>query len=103
MDSIGSSYIAWPDLIIFGVAIALYRGLTIVPPNSLMGRVLALVCGLIILSIIVVIPSADNLNSKGVHVLSYVGFGLAFGLLQWNDARAKTKPTPASPPERQSS
>jgi len=66
-----------------------------------MGRVLALVCGLIIVSIMVVIPIADDLNSKGIQVLSYVGMGLAFGLLQWNDARAKTKPTPASPPERQ--
>ena len=95
MDSIGSSYIAWSDLIIFGVAIGLYRGLTTVPPNSLMGRVLALICGLIIVSITVVIPIANDLTSNGVLVLSYVGMGLAFGLLQWNDARAETKLKPA--------
>lgn len=100
MDSIGSSYIAWPDLIIFGVTVVLYWSLTKVPPNSLMGRVLALVCGLVIVSIIVVIPSANNLSSNGIHVLSYVGIALAFGLLEWNSARDKTKPTPVSPPER---
>ena len=101
MDSIGSSYIALPDLIIFGAAIVLYRCLTTVPANTLRGRVLALISGFIIVAIIVVIPIADNLSSNGIHVLSYVGFALAFGLLEWNDARAQTKLTPASPPERQ--
>ena len=103
MDRIGSSYIALPDLIIFGVAIALYWCLTTLPPNSLIGRVLALVCGFIIVSIIVVIPLADNLTSNGIDELSLVGIGLALGLLQWNRGKAKSKLTPASPPERQSS
>jgi hypothetical protein len=64
---------------------------------------ISVVCGCIIVSIMVVIPIADNLNSKGIQVLSCVVIGLALDLWRWNDARAKTKPTPASPPERQSS
>ena len=103
MYRIGSSYIALPDLIIFGVAIALYWCLTTQPPNSLIGRVLALVCGFVIVSIIVMISLADNLTSNGVDELSVIGIGLAFGLLRWNRARAKSKLTPSSPPECQSS
>jgi hypothetical protein len=35
MAEIGSSYIAFPDLIICGVAVALFYCLTTLPPNSL--------------------------------------------------------------------
>ena len=104
MDKIGSSYIALPDLIICGVAIVLYYCLTTRPPNSLIARVLALVCGFVLVSIILVIPLADNLTSDGTKELAFIGMGLAFGLLEWNKARAKSKLTPAtSPPECQSS
>jgi hypothetical protein len=99
MDNIGSSYIALPDLIIFCVTIALYWCLTTAPPNSLIGRVLALVSGFIIVSIIVVIPTADNLSSDGIKVLSFSGISLALGLLRWDRTRGKTKLTLPSPPE----
>ena len=103
MDRIGSSYIALPDLIIFGVAIALYWCLTTLPPNSLIARVLAIVCGFVIVSIILVIPLADNLTRDGINELSAIAIGLAFGLWDWNKARAKSKLTTVSPPECQSS
>jgi hypothetical protein len=103
VDKIGSSYIALPDLIICGVAIVLYYCLTIFPPNSLIARVLALVCGFVIVSIILVIPLAENLTSDGIRELSVIAIGLAYGLLDWNRARAKSKLTPVSPPECQSS
>jgi hypothetical protein len=45
MGEIGSSYIAWPDLLIFGVAMGLFYGVTTCPPGSLEGRVLAILCG----------------------------------------------------------
>ena len=92
MDKIGSSVIAVPDLILAGVAIVLYWWLDTVPPNSLKGRVLALVCGLMIVSIVLVIPLANNLTSNGIHLLAYVGICLALSLLKWNSARvAQTK------------
>jgi hypothetical protein len=62
-----------------------------------------LVCGFVILSIILVIPLAYNLTSDGTKELAFIGMGLAFGLWEWNKARAKSKLTAASPPERQSS
>jgi hypothetical protein len=96
MDKIGSSYIALPDLIIFGLAIALLHRLTTLPPNSLLCRVLAVLSGFIVLAIIVVIPVANNLTHSGVFELSFAGIGLAIGLLKWNDARVESKL--ASPP-----
>lgn len=87
MDKIGSSYIALPDLIIVGVAIVLYWGLTTLPPNSFLSRVLALFCGFVIVSIMVVIPLASDLTSEGIEVLAPVGIGLALGLRGWNRAR----------------
>ena len=99
MEQIGSSHIALPDLIIFGVAIVLYYCLRTQPPNSLPGRVCALICGLMMVSAIVVIPLAGNLTRKGIEALSYLGLFLAFGLLDWNRERAKSKLTSATPPE----
>ena len=94
MDKIGSSYIALPDLIIFGVAIVLYYCLTTLPPDSLIGRALALVAGFVIVSIILVIPLADNLTSNGINELSVIAIGLAFGLLRWSRARGQIKTYP---------
>ena len=91
MDKIGSSYIALPDLIICGAAVALFYRLTTLPPNSLVCRVLAVLCACMIVAIIVVIPVADSLNHYGVMELAMVGTGLAFGLFQWNDNRIKSK------------
>lgn len=87
MDKIGSSYIALPDLLIVGVAIVLYWCLTTLPPNSLINRVLALFCGFVIVSIVMVIPLADNLTRNGIEVLSSVGIVLALAVRQWNNAR----------------
>ena len=87
MNKIASSYISLPDLIICGVAVALFYHLTTLPPNNLVCRVLAAVCGCIIVAIIVVIVVAENLSGDGVGELATVGIGLAFGLFQWNDAR----------------
>ena len=92
MDKIGSSYIATPDLILFGGAILLYVCLTNLHPNSPIARVLALVCGLAILSIIIVIPVADNLTPSGIRSLAFVGFSLASSLWTWNKERLKAKP-----------
>jgi hypothetical protein len=64
-----------------------------------MCRVLALVCGLIIVAIIGVIPFANNLSENGVFELSYVGIGLAVGLLKWNDARIESRRASMAPPE----
>lgn len=91
MDKIGSSYIAWPDFIICGAALALFYSLTNLPPDSLICRVLAVISGCIIVSIIAVIVVANNLTDDGVHELSMIGMFLAFGLFQWNDARVKSK------------
>lgn len=95
MDKIGSSYIALPDLIIVGVATALYWYLTNLPPNSLITRVLALVCGFVIVSIIAVMSISNDLTSSGVHMLAYVGGCLAFGLWRWNRSRIESKLTPS--------
>ena len=102
MDKIGSSHIAKPDLIIFGGAIVLYYCLTTLPPNSGAARVAAVISSLAIVSIVVVIPMADSLTSNGRDLLAWIGFMLAIRLWDWNKARAKSKLTPASPPECQS-
>lgn len=90
MDKIGSSHIVFTDMLIVFVAIVLYWCLTNIPPNTLPGRIVALICGLAIASIILVIPLADSLTSDGVRALAYIGAGLAWGLWQWNKARAKS-------------
>jgi hypothetical protein len=61
MDKIGSSYIALPDLIIYGAAIVLFYRLTTLPPNSIECRILAVLCGCMIVAITVIIPVANNL------------------------------------------
>ena len=99
---IGSSYIAKPDLIIFGGAIVLYYFLRTLPPNSRAVRVVALICGLAVASIVVVIPVAINLTSNGRYWLFWIGFMLAMSLWDWNKARMKSKLNPASPPQCQS-
>jgi hypothetical protein len=91
MDKIGSSYIALPDLIIWGVAVALFYRLTTLPPNSLVCRALAVLSGCIMVAIIAVIIVANNLSHHGVLDLATVGACLAFGLFQWNDNRIKSK------------
>jgi hypothetical protein len=91
MDQIGSSYIALPDLIVCGAAIALIYLLKILPPNSLTCRVLAVLSGCMIVAIIMIIVVADNLSQAGVSELSMIGFLLAFGLFEWNDNRIKSK------------
>lgn len=97
VDKIGSSYIALPDLIIWAVAIALYYYLNRLPPNGLLCRVLAVLCGCIIAAIILVILLTNNLTSNGVHELSVIGMGLAVGVLQWNRGRLKSRPALANP------
>ena len=99
MDKVGSSYIAFPDFIICGIAILLVYRLTTLPPNSIMCRVLAGLCGLMIVAIIVVIPFANNLSHSGVFELSSVGIGLAIGLFKWNDARIESQRASMAPPE----
>jgi hypothetical protein len=96
MAEIGSSYIAWPDLIIWGVAITLFYSLTTLPADSLSCRILAAVCGCIIIAIMVVIPTANDLTDSGIHELSMIGIGLACGLFKWNDARVKSRPAPVT-------
>jgi hypothetical protein len=91
MDQIGSSYIAWPDLIICGAAIALFYRLKTLPPNSLICRVLAVLSGCVIIAIIAIILIADSLSQAGVLELSMIGMLLAFGLFQWNDNRINSK------------
>ena len=103
MAEIGSSYIAWPDLLIGIVALALFYGVTTSPPDSLAGRVFAILCGCAIATIIVVIVIADRLTSSGVDELSSIGFGLAFGLFKWNDARRESKNRSSEPAESQTS
>ena len=93
MAEIGSSNIALADLIICGVAITLFYWLTTLPPDSLSCRILAVVCGCLIIAVLVVIPFADNLTANGVLELAMVGFGLGAGLLKWNDARVKSRPS----------
>lgn len=90
MDKIGSSFIALPDLIIYGVTIVLYYRLTTLPPNSLVCRVLAVLCACMIVAVIVIILVAD-LSHYGVLELAMAGVGLALGLFQWNDNRIKSK------------
>jgi|SRR6185503_13664309 hypothetical protein len=103
MAEIGSSYIAWPDLLIGGVALALFYGVTTRPPDSLVGRVLAVLCGCAIAMIIVGILIADRLTSNGVHELATIGIGLAFGLFKWNDDRRESKNRSREPAESQTS
>lgn len=99
MDKIGSSYIAVTDLIICSVAIVLFYRLTTLPPNGVIARVLAVLCGCIVVAIIVVILLADNLSSGGVYELSMIGMGLSVGLWKWNHARVKSRPAPVTGPE----
>ena len=103
MAEIGSSYIAWPDLLICGVALGLFLAVTTYPPDSLGGRVLAILCGCGIATIIVVIIIADRLTQNGVHELSMIGIGLALGLFKWNDARRESKNRSREPGESQTS
>jgi hypothetical protein len=98
VEQIGSSHIALPDLIIFGVAIVLYYCLKIQPPNSLPAYVCAIICGLMIVSIIVVLPLATNLTSKGMHALTYLALFLGVRLFDWNRERAKPNPPMENPP-----
>ena len=103
MGEIGSSYVAWPDLLICGVALLLFYGVTTRPPDSLGCRVLAVLCGCAIAAIIVVIPISDRLTENGVHELSTIGIGLAFGLFKWNDARRESKNRSREPAASQTS
>ena len=96
MDQIGSSYVALVDLIICVVVIVLYKSLTSLPPNTRVCRVLAALCGCIIVATIVAISVAD-LTSNGVFVLLYAGIALAFGLLDWDRHRTKAEVADASP------
>ena len=84
MDQIGSSYIALPDLIIWGAAIALIYCLKTLPPNSLICRVLGVLSGCMIISIIMIILVANNLSKAGVFELAMIGMLLAYGLFEWN-------------------
>ena len=97
MDKIGSSYIAFPDLIICGVALALFYCLTTLPPNSLLSRVLAGVCGAIVAAIVLVIPLVPTLTSDGVQELSMIGIGLAYVLWKWNQARRQSRLASVTP------
>ena len=91
MDQIGSSYIALPDLIIWGAAIALVYLLKTLPAKSLRCRALAVLSYCMIIAIIVIIVVANNLSQTGVYELSMIGALLIFGLFEWNDNRVKSK------------
>jgi len=90
MDQFGTSHITVTDMIICGVAIVLFFRLTSLPPNSALGRILAALCGCMIVAIVVVLLLADNLSRNGVMELSMVALWLCIGLWKWNDARAKS-------------
>ncbi len=97
MDKIGSSFIALPDLIIWGAAVALCYRLTTLPPNSLICRALAVISGCMIVAITVIIIVANNLTHYGVLELAMVAMGLAIALFKWNDARVEIKTRPYDP------
>lgn len=99
MDKIGSSYIALPDLIICGAAVALIYSLITLPPNSLVCRTLAVISGGIIVAITVIIIGVANLSGEGVGELAMVGINLALGLFKWNGARVELKRASVTPPE----
>lgn len=103
MEKIGSSHIALPDLIIFGVAFVLFHFLRTLPPNSSTARVLAVIAGLGLAAIVVVIPVANDLTRQGAHALYLTAVWLALGLWDWNKARTKANLTPPNSPEAQSS
>jgi hypothetical protein len=94
MDQIGTSHITLIDSIICGGAIALYFRLTTLPPNSIACRILAVLCGCVVVAIIVVLLVAGNLSQAGVTELSMIAFGLCVGLSQWDHARVKSKLAP---------
>jgi uncharacterized membrane protein YczE len=98
MDQIGTSHITLIDLIICGAAIALYFRLTTMPPNTVICRIIAVLCGCIVVGIVVVLLLADNLGKDGVMELSMIAFWLCIGLSQWDHARVKSKLVPVTTP-----
>lgn len=90
MDQIAASHITLPDLLIWGVAIFLFFRLRTLPPNSATCRLVAALCGCMVVAIVAVILLADNLSSIGVMELAMIAIWLCIGLSRWNDARSKS-------------
>lgn len=99
MNQLGASHITLPDLLVCGAAIVLFFHLTTLPPNGAICRILALICGCIVVAIVVVLFLADNLSKNAVWELSMIAMGMCVGLWRWIDARAKSNLSPAIPPE----
>ena len=87
MDQIGASHITLPDLLICGVAAALFFRLGTLPPNSTICRIVAALCGCMVVAIVAVLLLTDNLSRNGVMELAFIAIWLCVGLWRWNDAR----------------
>lgn len=96
MDQIGGSHITLPDMLICGVAIFLVIELSRLSPKSPICRIVAALCGCIVIGILVVLFVVD-LNKNAVWELSMVAFVLCVSLWQWNDKIKSTRATVTSP------
>jgi hypothetical protein len=88
MDKIGTSHIANVDYLICLVTVLLIVSLDRLPRSSIWSRVLALLCGCLVISIIPFLILAD-LGEGGVFELSWIALALCFSLGRWNDRRSK--------------
>jgi len=96
MDQIGTSHIAFADLLVCGVALALFLRLKFLPPNSALSHILAILSGCIVVAIIVALILANNLNRDAVFELAMIAIWLSIGLWNWNSARVEENVAEAS-------
>ena len=87
MNRIGTSHIVFADLLVWGSAIVLIYGLRTLRRNSALSRALAVLCGCIVVAIVVVLLTADNLNHDAVFELAIIAIFLCLSLWNWNQAK----------------
>jgi hypothetical protein len=95
VDQIGTSYISTVDLVICGIALALFRWLAFPPKNAKLSVAIALASAGAVVAIGAVLFLVD-LNRGAVGELSMIALGLCFTLGHWHDKRKKHA-SPAAP------
>ena len=91
MDQIGTSHLVLADVIVWGLAIALFWHMKSAPVNSVLSRVAAALAVFAVVAIMAVLPLAANITSNGALELAMIGIWLCMGLGDWHARRKKAQ------------
>src|SRR6185436_15207488 len=90
MNGLGTSHIAFADLLVCSIALLLIWGMHAVPRDSSLSRVLAILCsGIMWIIVLGLFVASDSLQGAAQFEVSMIAFNLCLSLLIWEQKKVK--------------